>query len=173
MTNNDLNQTFGNWSINQTCFNYIRKILEEGKIILELGSGYGTKELSKHYKIYSIENDETWLNKFDSIYIYAPIKYYNFFNKPRFLGRQKGWYDPEIIKEKIPNSYDLILVDGPNSRRYGRAGFYHYLNLFNLNVPIIFDDIHRRKERLLIKKISKKIDKKYKILSDGETGVIL
>ena len=70
MTNNDLNQTFGNWSINQTCFNYIRKILEEGKIILELGSGYGTKELSKHYKMYSIENDKAWLNKFDSIEIH-------------------------------------------------------------------------------------------------------
>ena len=77
------------------------------------------------------------------------------------------------IKKKLPNHYDLILVDGPNSRRYGRAGFYHYLNLFKLDVPIIFDDIHRRKERLLIKKISKRIGKKYKVLSDGETGVIL
>ena len=76
-------------------------------------------------------------------------------------------------KVKVILTGQKILVDGPNSRRYGRAGFYHYLNLFKLDVPIIFDDIHRRKERLLIKKISKRIGKKYKVLSDGETGVIL
>ena len=166
------NGKFGGWAINKVCFNYIRKILPEGKTILELGSGYGTEELSKYYKIYSIENDEKWVGKFNSNYIHAPIQYYNLFNKPMFFYGQKGWYDPNILKYKLPKIYDLILVDGPNSRRFGRAGFYKYLDLFNTNVPIIIDDVNRAKERWLIKRLSVKLKRGYKILEDGETGVI-
>ena len=67
---------FGGWAISKTCFDYIRELLPGGKVILELGSGEGTAELAKYYRMYSIENQKEWINKYDSTYIYAPIKKY-------------------------------------------------------------------------------------------------
>ena len=169
------------WSISENCFNYIRELLPENKIILELGSGCGTEQLSKYYKMYSIENYEGWVDKYDSTYIHAPIKSYNKsdvwwdnepYIAPEGIPGEEGWYDPDIVKENLPNKYDLILVDGPNGM-FGRGGFYKHLDLFNTNVPIIFDDINREPERILMEKVSKKLNKDHIILDDKATGVIL
>ena len=65
-----VNNNFGGWSIQEVCFNFIREILPSGKTILELGSGYGTKRLSEHYKMYSIENYSQWVGKYNSTYIW-------------------------------------------------------------------------------------------------------
>lgn len=62
----------GGWAIQESCYNFIKQILPEGKIILEFGSGLGTDYLSKHYKMYSVENYSEWINKYKSTYIYAP-----------------------------------------------------------------------------------------------------
>ncbi len=116
---------FGGWAIQESCFNFIREILPEGKTILELGSGHGTDALSE-----------------------------------------------EILKEKLDGlDYDLILVDGPNGL-IGRGGFLKHINLFNTQVPIIFDDINRESERQLMIKTSKLLNKPYKEL-DKNTGYIL
>ena len=149
---------FGGWAITKDCFDYIRKILPEGKIILEFGSGWGTGELAKHYKMYSIEHNEGYIGGRDSTYIHAPIK--------------DGWYDYDIVKNNLPETYDLIFVDGPTGR-IGRDGFYKHLDLFDTSVPIIIDDVHRDAEKALIEKVSKKLNKEYKILPDKATGVIL
>ena len=182
--------SFGSWSISEICFNYIREILPEGKIILELGSGWTTGELAKYYKMYSIENYKEWIDKYDSTYIYAPIrKYQKEFDKSwwndvelNFLApkgipgensvMQLGWFDPDIVKSQLPKEYDLILVDGPNGT-FGRGGFYKYLDWFKKDVPIIIDDINRDGERALMEKISQKLDRNYMILDDKVTGVIL
>ena len=182
---------FGGWSITEMCFDYIRDILLEGKTILELGSGEGTKELAKHYKMYSIENYKEWIDKYDSTYIYAPIRKYQKesdkswwndeeinFTAPEGISSedgsvtQKGWFDPDIVKSELPKEYDLILVDGPNGM-FGRGGFYKYLHWFKSDVPIIIDDIDRKAEEELMILVSKKLNRKYKVLTDGVTGVIL
>ena len=185
---------FGGWAISKTCFDYIRELLPGGKVILELGSGEGTAELAKYYRMYSIENQKEWINKYDSTYIYAPIKKYvnvkltedkwwgEFSDKDAFIPPigipgegselQSGWFDPEIVKENLPKKYDLILVDGPNGL-IGRGGFYKYLDYFDINVPIIIDDINRKAERILMEKVSEKLEKEYIILDDEVTGVIL
>ncbi len=164
--------SFGGYSINKICFDHIRKILPDGKTILELGSGYTTGELSKYYTVYSIENDIEWIHKYNSTYIYAPIKFYDDdFVAPNIIN-QKGWYDPNIVKGSLPKKYDLILVDGPNGVWFGRGGFYKYLNWFSIEVPIIFDDINREPERILMKKVSNVVGRKYKILDDGISGIV-
>lgn len=168
-------ENLGGWSIQESCYNFIKSILPEGSTILELGSGAGTGYLSKHYKMYSIENYEEWINKYNSTYIYAPIKYYNDEwtapNLPGEKGRsQIGWYDVDIIKSNLPDKYDLILVDGPNGT-FGRGGFLKHLDLFNTNIPIIFDDINREEKELMIK-VSEAIGRPYKEL-DKYTGYIL
>ena len=164
--------SFGGWSFSVTCFNYIREKLAKGQTILELGSGWGTGELSKFYKMYSIENENSFINKYNSTYIHAPIKRYNSEFKAPDIPENIGWYDPDIIKLNLPKNYHLILVDGPNGR-YGRGGFYTYLELFNTAVPIIFDDISRNPEKILMEKVSKKIGREFIILEDSVTGVIL
>jgi len=180
---------FGGWAIQESCFNFIKEILPEGKTILELGSGYGTDALSKHYNMISVENQKEWVGVYKSKYLYVPIKNYH---DPRIIftpefgsvdnfppdlpgddsPKQKGWFDHEILKEKLDGlDYDLILIDGPNGL-IGRGGFLKYINLFNTQVPMIFDDINRESERQLMIKISKLLNKPYKEL-DKNTGYIL
>ncbi len=166
-------EDFGGWSMEKSCYDYIRQLLSKGKTILEFGSGFVTGELSKYYTMYSVENYEEWVNRYDSTYIYAPIKFYDeTFITPN-IPENLGWYNPDIVKENLPKKYDLILVDGPNGERYGRGGFYKYLDLFNTDVPIIFDDVNREPERILMEKVSKKIGRDYVILEEGNFGVII
>lgn len=126
---------FGGFAISEELYDYILEILPKGKTVLELGSGAGTEELLKNYTVYSVEHDTNWLDKFPTNYIYAPIK--------------DGWYDTQELKKKLPTKYDLILVDGPTGK-IGRRGFLKHINLFNTNVPIVFDDIHREAENKLM-----------------------
>lgn len=181
-----MNFNCDSWSISNNCFNYIRELLPENKTILELGSGCGTEHLSKYYKMYSIENQIEWVGKYESTYIHAPIRLYeesSWWNNDPFIAVedipseigdnfQKGWFDPDIVKSQLPKEYDLILVDGPNGT-IGRGGFYKYLDYFNTDVPIIMDDVGREPERILMEKVSKKLNRDYIILDDKVTGVIL
>ena len=166
----------GGWAIQESCYEFIKKTLPEGSTILELGSGIGTDYLSKHYTMYSIENYLEWIDKYNSTYIFAPIESYNDkWTAPDLPGenspKQSGWYNPELLKNNLPESYDLILVDGPNGM-FGRGGFLKHIDIFNTNVPIIFDDIDRESEMQLMIKVAEHIKRKYYIL-DNKTGYIL
>lgn len=143
---------FSGYAISRELFEYIKKNLEPNKTILELGSGAGTGQLAKHYKMYSIEHDPKWVNKFDSTYIYAPIK--------------NGWFDVEIVTKQLPAQYDMILIDGPPGN-IGRHGFYDNLHLFNTNVMLIFDDVNRQPELILMQNVSKKLNRPYEIFKSG------
>jgi hypothetical protein len=140
-----LNPNLDNWAISIEMFNWLKKNLPNGKTILEFGSGTGTIELVKHWNVYSVEQDKEWIGKSKSNYIYAPIK--------------NGWYDDEIVFSKIPNNYDLIIIDGPKGSEH-RFGIYDQLDKLNTNIPIIFDDTNREIDRknaiLLANKLGKK-----------------
>ena len=41
----------------------------------------------KYYSVFSIEHDQSWIGKYNTHYIYAPIK--------------NGWYDIEILKREL------------------------------------------------------------------------
>lgn len=166
----------GGWAIQESCYNFIKEILPKGKTILELGSGIGTDYLSKHYKMYSIENYLEWINKYDSEYIFAPIKNYDdTWTAPELPGengpKQIGWYNPMFLEDNLPKHYDLILIDGPNGI-FGRGGFLKHIDMFNTSVPIIFDDINRHTERALMIKVSEHIGRPW-IALDENTGYIL
>ncbi len=123
--------------------------------------------------MYSIEDSKAWINKFKSTYLHVPIKKYDaVWTAPNLPGVNNSWFNPDILKEKLTSDikYDLILVDGP-SGFFGRGGFLKHIDLFNTDVPIIIDDIHREERDLMIE-VSKKLNKPYKVL-DQFTGYIL
>lgn len=157
-------QNFSGWAISNDLFLYIVKTLDKGKTILEIGSGFGTGELAKYYKMYSVEHDKKWLNQYNSTYIYASIKHYTTYN----------WYDITSLKKFLPKQYDMILIDGPTGE-IGRYGFFKNLHLFNTEAIMIFDDIHREAELNLLKDVAHKLKKSYQIYScsdDKQFGVI-
>ncbi len=135
--------SFGGFAIDEELFLYIKEILPKGKTILELGSGEGTAELAKYWNIHSIEDNKEWLYKYDSAYIHAPLK------KHKLVKKLPGdvWYNANILRQELlPLEYDLLLIDGPCRENASRAGFIKYKSLFNLDVPIIFDDVNRTKD---------------------------
>lgn len=163
---------FGGVSITRDCFELIKQLLPEGKVILELGSGYGTQQLGKHYKMYSVENQKEWQNIFpeSTTYINCGSKMYdNEYTAPP-IEENWGWYDPEDLFSQLPEHYDLILIDGPGGYRWGRAGFLKHIDKFNTDVIMIFDDLHRKPEMDLIKAVSEYVNRPYKVV-DGPKPV--
>ena len=157
-------KVLGKFAISVDLFLYIMENIEQGKTILELGSGSGTGQLAKYYTMYSIEHDRKWVNKYPSHYIYAPIKEYDTYQ----------WYNTDLLKSNLPAKYDLIIIDGPTGK-IGREGFIYNLGLFNTDVMLIIDDVDRPAELQILKDVSKKLGRSYTIYecSDGKSfGVI-
>lgn len=120
------------WSITKECFDKIIEILPFGSTILEIGSGRSTGLLSKFYQMISLESNVDWINKFKSRYFHIPTK--------KMISEKFGetiWLDKEKIQTVLKDlNYDLLIVDSGGDR----VGIYDNINLFNTNVPIIFDD---------------------------------
>ena len=162
------------WVMTDKTFGFITHILPDGKTVLELGSGYSTENLSKHYTMYSIEHNKKWIGKGNSTYIYASVIEYKDGEAPDVPGLEKldhkiqiGWYDPEVVKNGLQGiKYDLIFIDGPTGR-VGRAGFFKYIDLFNASVPIVIDDVVRIGEFILMKKIANYINQSYYVIPDS------
>ena len=125
-------ESFGWFQMAETTFRHILDILPEGKTILELGSGWVSTQLAKHYKVYTVEENKEYLNKHEDVnYIHIPVV------------ATINYYNPIELEKKLPKDYDLLIVDGPAvSSRDGRKGFLKNLSLFKTNVPIFFDDTH-------------------------------
>jgi hypothetical protein len=143
--NDEINyDSFGDWAISKEMFDWILNNVPEGSVILELGSGEGTKELVKRYTVYSVEHDENWVGlEPKSNYIFAELV--------------NGWYDNEVLKREIPKKYDLIIIDGPPGEL--RENITEHLSLFDGNTIIIVDDTNREIDNKITLEISKKFDK--------------
>jgi len=135
---------FDDKSISKKLFDYIVEVVPKGGTVLELGSGWATGELAKHFKMYSVEHDEQWVGKYDSTYLYVPLKEH----KPLANHKDYIWYDADILREKLSGlKYDLLLIDGPPKTR---SGFYKYHDLFDASVIWVFDDISSEGDRKVI-----------------------
>ena len=146
---------FGGWAISKQLFDWLLEALPDGATILELGSGSGTQQLAKHFRMVSVEHDPDFVDRYDSTYIYAPIV--------------NGWYDAVTIGNELSRlsiQYDLFLVDGP-PKRIGRSGILLNLGLFDLTKPIVLDDVHRPPERQLLDELATRVGRRYEIFSDG------
>jgi hypothetical protein len=135
---------------------FIFEHLPKGKTILELGSGDGSMRLVEAgYTVYSVEHNDAWMNRHKSVnYIHAPLKEHK---QVKGFGKVI-WYDPSYLKD-LPE-YDLLIVDGPPGCE-GRAGFLKYKELFNLDVPIVFDDLQRIDECRLVQKFAARLKRPF------------
>ena len=155
---------WGGSGIEQCTFKYISEKIPAGSTMLEIGAGLvSTKVFSEIYNLYSIEQNEVYLNTFNSKYIYAPIK--------------NNWYDVEVLKNELPKKYDVVFVDGPTEvlltplNGVGiRRGMLNHLELFDLSCPWIFHDANREDEKFLIEKFAQLTGKfvTYHKCCDGE-----
>lgn len=162
------------YAVSDELIECIHDLLHYEGTILELGSGLGsTGRLIEHYDMISVEHDEKYLGWYESTYIHAPIE--PFRKACAMFPRDTGWYSREILRRELPkHSYDLILVDGPPNT-IGRGGFYKWKELFNLEVPIVIDDIHREREIHLIRKMGQHLGRPFMVYPWGRHhfGVIV
>lgn len=153
--------SFGGASISQELYSFIREQLPEGGTLLELGSGWGTGQLAQYFSVTSVEHNPKWVGRYASNYIYAPIR--------------DGWYDVNVLKERLPTDYQLLLVDGPPGT-IGRDGFLNHLDLFHTDIPIIFDDIGREEEYQLMVQVAEALDRPFHVVDQatkpGAFGII-
>ena len=62
---------YGGVSVSEAAVEFIKTILEEGKTILELGSGPGsTVGLGEIYNLYSVENQPEWFDRYSKYTTY-------------------------------------------------------------------------------------------------------
>lgn len=144
---------WGSSSIDEKLFDFIRKVLPEGSTILELGSGWATEMLAKHYTMYSVEHDLKFINKYESTYIHVLLKEH----KEIKGHKHTCWYDAEVLERELKDiQYDLLLVDGPPITR---SGFFKYMSLFDSKVIWVFDDVDRHEDVKVLNSVSKQLDR--------------
>tara|TARA_R100000808_G_scaffold18910_1_gene41298 strand:+ start:4257 stop:4748 length:492 start_codon:yes stop_codon:yes gene_type:complete len=109
---------------------WIHKNIKKESTIIELGAGYGTKELAKFYNVYAVEDDKRFIGLSAEVkYIHAPLK--------------NDWFDIEAVKAGLPEKYDLLIIDGPGGNKSNRnLIFDFYDEIFLQNIPILIDDTH-------------------------------
>ena len=142
--------------------NTLKKRFKKGSVLLELGSGEGTQRLSEHFEMMSVESEKEFVDKYDSIYIHAPID------------KRTNWFTIEPLKY-LGFNYDAILIDAPRAiPEDARLGFLDNMDLFNLEVPIFVDDTHRPSEHKLAVELSKRLKRPMtKFEDEGKSFIII
>lgn len=131
------------WALPDEAFEYLAPRLRAlgDAPVVELGSGQGTARLANMVprgKLYSVEHDEKWLDRYLTNYIHAPIV--------------DGWYDPEVLRRSLPANIGAVIVDGPPCS-IGRKRLLDYLDLFG-DAPMFIDDTHRTEEALMAAEVA-------------------
>lgn len=126
--------------------------------VLEFGSGFSTRFLTSVLRVYSptahlytIDNSASYLQKVkDAIpdnqsvtFLHCPIKLY------RFRWKTFATYDPAWVR-CLPRdvTFDMVLIDGPPARRFGReAPLYQIAPFVTSETLILLDDANREQER--------------------------
>ena len=131
---------FGGMGISRLTYDKILELIPKGSNILELGSGaVSTRLLSRHYNMFSIEDNIDFIGKYQSKYIHTPLV--------------SGWYDINTIKDKLPKHYKLLLIDGPRGSRKVTVEDIQ-INFDIDKCVIIVDDTQRSENKNLFTELS-------------------
>lgn len=141
-----------NWNIGHKIVDFIKSRLSDGKQILELGSGAGTAELVKNWKVKSIEEDQQFINSYHNDYIHCPIV--------------DGWYDVKQLEKLKSVRWDLLLIDGP---AHGlRSNMMKHFELFKFEVGqiIVADDVERNDDSKALSELEKKLQENFAVIRE-------
>jgi hypothetical protein len=138
-----------NWSIGHKVVEAISNCLEDGKQILELGSGVGTSELIKKWKVKSVEENTRFLNLFHYDYIYAPVV--------------DEWYDVSSLNVLKNFEWDLLLIDGPAGGK--RSNMIKNLDIFKFKIGqiIVADDVERPDDLAALNELEQKLAESFRV----------
>lgn len=153
---------FGGSGVEKVVIDHIKSLVDQGSNVVELGAGLvSTRELSKHYNLFSIEQDSNYCGLYKDVnYIYAPIS--------------GNWYDSEIVKSGLPNNISCVLVDGPLGKGL-RKGILENLHLFQVskNGIWVFHDTWRPEEKQLAEDVARALNCKIKHFENEDYYSIL
>jgi hypothetical protein len=133
-------------------------------VLLELGSGEGSQRLvDGGVEVHSIEYNDKYLNKYNTIYYYVPLS-----------GK---WFNPTMLKAALKTvpDYECLLIDAPAAfNGDDRKGILDHIYLFDTEKTVIVDDVHRKSEMELAMSISAITERGIRIYQDGSKmfGVI-
>ncbi len=137
---------WGGSGIEKELFRFIEDNFFRGIRVVEFGGGYGsTPALASLYELYTVEENPSFISgDVNTTWIHAPIK--------------NGWYDLDVLKEKLPKEFDLLFIDGPAGSG-NRDGILDNLNLIPENCKIILHDTYRPAEINLSIKLAELLNK--------------
>lgn len=140
------------WILSEESFRWVEYNIPFNSTIVELGSGFGTKILSKNYTMFSVEEDYKWVGfEPKSTYIYSPLKRYS-----NDIPISSGWYDDSLFN-LLPKKYHLLIVDGP--KKENRGNFINFCERFDKTVPFLIDDTNRKIDLEMALAVSEKLNK--------------
>lgn len=144
------------------------------KNIIEFGSGFSTILIAKLLEInkikanfLSIEEDEKYFNFLEKFLKKENLdKYVNLLHVPIEKNQNlENWYSESILIKKTENinSFDCIIIDGPQAyqkgKEYIREPALPFLaNKFNNNSLIFMDDTNRKSEKEIINRQGNKFN---------------
>ena len=150
---------FTEFNLSPAVILWIYKNLPFGSTILELGSGKSSRELTKLYTVYSVEENKKYCGLYNCNYIYAPIK--------------NGWYDTALLKNGLPRNYNLLIIDGPKAFNpwnpfsfTRRIKFVENFNIFEKDKIMIFDDYNRKLDQWVVNQINKILRRSLEVIED-------
>jgi hypothetical protein len=152
----------GGWAISEELYGWLERNVPPGQTVVELGSGQGTADLCKRWKVWSVEHDPTWAGSVKQAnYVLAPLR--------------GGWYDRAAVKMGLSGvSYSALVIDGPPGTA-GRLRFADNADLFDPAAHWVFDDLQRHDVKRSAARLAHARGKKLgcMVCSDGrEFGVI-
>lgn len=129
----------------------IRQLIQNGAVVVELGNRIGLDSLENKFQIITYDSDHTNIlpDKSDK-HIHIPLV-------PSSSGITE-WYDPDILAKSLPESYDLLFVNGPQGR-YGKFGLLENIALFKPDIPIIINDTINENEAGIARELAYKLNR--------------
>lgn len=139
-------------------FEWIFKTLPAGAKILEFGAGKGSEILARTFQVVSIESDRRFVKSTNVIF--AEIKPTQAANERS----QVGWFDRDALVGKLPDDYDLLIVDAP-TRKIGRSGILDNFDLLRADRPAVVDDVNRPAEKEIAEALQDHLNARQTILT--------
>ena len=134
-----------NWAVCDGIIETVKLLLNKSSLLLEFGSGFGSKQLAEYCSVQSIEHDERFVGLFPGVsYIHSPLIEF----KPFSEFKETQWYDFSKIEADLEEHYDLILIDGPPAE-YGRSGILYHMERLDKSPLWIIDDVLRHNDQLI------------------------